>query len=207
MKLVAPCFISHGKNTAPRCGGAVTRCHRARDELWAPPAWVHLAPRGTGQQEGHLGTFAGHAPDARDSGEREAVCSVERALTLKQQHKLPGRSISYQLCSLAQPEPHRWHQCLQETLWFLQASLHCASPQQPLLPFLPQACFPHCKQCFPQGFLGSRDFPRAALAGTTAAMGSWILLPSPQHQQKKLGHSLSFHVRINRYFVMRSGSD
>lgn len=32
---------------------------------------AHLAPRGTGQQEGgHLGALAGHAPDARDSGER-----------------------------------------------------------------------------------------------------------------------------------------
>lgn len=75
------------------------------------------------------------------------------------------------------------------------------SPQQPLLPFLPQACFLHCKQCFPQGFFRSRDFPWAAVAGTTAAMGSWILLPSPHHQQEKLGHSLSFHVRINRYSV------
>lgn len=127
--------------------------------------------------------------------------SEERAVTLKQQHKLPGVSAGYPLSSLAQPGPCKWHQCLQETIWFLQASLHCASPQQPLLPFLPQACFLHCKQCFPQGFFGSRDFPWAAVAGTTAAMGSWILLPSPHHQQEKLGHSLSFHVRINRYSV------
>lgn len=127
--------------------------------------------------------------------------SEERAVTLKQQHKLPGVSAGYPLSSLAQPGPCKWHQCLQETIWFLQASLHCASPQQPLLPFLPQACFLHCKQCFPQGFFRSRDFPWAAVAGTTAAMGSWILLPSPHHQQEKLGHSLSFHVRINRYSV------
>lgn len=86
----------------------------------------------------------------------------------------------------------------------LVPSLHVSSTTSPSLPPSKDASQTP-GSAFPQGFwaapLGAQGLPWSALAGITAAMGGAgpSALPSPS--AGKSGHSLSFQMRINRYYV------
>lgn len=147
-------------------GGDVTCSHKARDELLTSRCWAHLAPGGTGQQEGGC---SWPAPDARDSGQQ--LCAQSRGQEnqnsstsfLEEQQPpalLGGTARTMQMASVTPRNP-------------LVPSLHVSSTTSPSLPPSKDASQTP-GSAFPQGFwaapLGAQGLPWSALAGTTAAM-------------------------------------